>query len=201
MRENSDEDPVAFQIIFKNIMDILLQQTTHVEFSKYWVEGDRIYQMEELEFKHFVKDSEKTPFFVRSLNDACIFFRGKLYIFGNKAEHYYCALVHWILLLNVECHGMLNTSDSIQPFVDFVCSLKTNPPLQTAAQAKAASSSAFFSRAEEELRRAYDLFKRVKKDLSGNQRSANSSNTIGVVESTGLRPSGHSGWDLDWDSD
>jgi hypothetical protein len=197
VEDDPDQNLMAFQIIFKILLNLLVQQTVGIAFLRFWLEGDTIYHMDEEEYEHFLRESSTTPFFVRSFSDACIFYSGKLYIFGASSKDYYRALAHWIILINTRCGGMITTTNSIEPLVDFLCSEEFNPtptPQEDIQEASSSVFSDFMSRAERERARAFNLFKRVELNLLGAHQTMDDSNSVGDIEATGLPASSRSGW-------
>lgn len=210
--EKKDENSMAFQIVFLLVLNIIMKQTMDVEFTEFWVEGYTIYDMDATLYSQFCESSKKTPYFVRSIGEACVFFDGTLYVFGQGSKDYYRALAFWIKTVASECKGIVGNGASIHDFLDYICDETINPPIdlkamreqerirkeaERKAQSYAASSSSLahlLPPDERRRQRGYDLFVRVKKSLQAEQQAVDSMHSVGDIESTGLPSSSKSGW-------
>ncbi len=194
--ENPDEKLELFQIVFKIMVDVLFQQTITLPFNDFWVDGATIYDMSSDDFHYFQMSSRRTPFFVRSLCDACIYFNEQLYIFGQDSASYYRALAYWIILVNTRCGGMVLKTHNIGNLVDHICSDDFNEKKDQVKTPAIVVDKDYtmLPQQERERRRAFDLFNRVRLDIFGTKRALDSTNSVGDIESTGLPSSHRSAW-------
>ncbi len=206
-----DRRSMAFQITFCLVVNLILRQTTSLNFTNFWIEGHAIYSMPEDIYAEFCKASKTTPFFVRSLGDACIYFSGRLYIFGQSSQDYYRALAFWCMTVVTDCGGVIVNDTRIQEFIEYICDETINPPVnpeklqedalrQAELEAKRSSDSYstvtnLLSQSERVRQRAFDLFRRVRTSLQAEQQGLDSVYVIGDIESTGMPSSSKAGWD------
>lgn len=200
--ESPDMNVVAFRILFMQMAELLFQQQLRISWKPFCLHGEQIYRMDKLAYDEFVERSHVTPYFVTSFNDACIFYRGQLFVFGQKSRHYFHAFKEWLDIVASEHQFIVNETLSIRPLLEYICneaeSLRIIEREDTIINKTADSS---LPKRIVRKMHAHDAFKYVLSGLNNEEHAADSSNTIGDVEASGLENSAICGWSFAEDDD
>lgn len=196
--ESPDENCVAFRVLFMQMAELLFQQQLHISWEDFCLNGEQLYKMDRLSFEDFSKRSHRQPYFVRSLNDACIFFRGQLFIFGRDARHYFHAFKEWLDIVASECNYMVHDDTvSIRPLLDYICNdlecLRVLVKEDDHTNETPIDETQLSQRKRTQLR-AHEAFKYILTGLNSEAHTADSSNTIGDIDAIGLENSTVCGW-------
>ncbi len=198
--EEPDMNCVAFRVLFMQMTELLFQQQLHMSWTQFCLDGEQLYKMDKLSFDEFSEKSKKTPYFIKSLNDACIFFRGQLFIFGRESRHYLHALKEWLDIVASECNYTVN-STSILPLLDYICNDLECFRIITRDDEGDTSKErvidvAQLSRHKRMQLRTHEAFKYILTGLNSEDHVADSSNTIGDIDAIGLENSATCGWNF-----
>lgn len=194
--EYPDRNCVAFRVLFMQMAELLFQQQLQISWTQFCLDGEQIYKMDNLAYDDFVKLSHAKPFFVQSLNDACIFFRGQLFVFGKESQHYLHAFKEWLDIVNTEMHGVINDCQTIRPLLEYI--IDEDASLRIHVQSGASSSTdeghQFSTQKQRDQQHDFRTFKYILSGITSDDQSADASNTIGIVEGSGVENSSMCGW-------
>lgn len=196
--EESNKNCVAFRVIFMQIAELFFQQQLQISWTQFCLDGEQLYKMDKLAFEEFSEKSHRLPYFVKSFNDACIFFRGQLFIFGKTSVHYFHAFKEWLDIVASECNYTVNDgSVSIRPLLDYICNdtecFKIIPKDDVDDHTRSIDLTQLSRKKQVQLR-AHESFKYILTGLNTEDHVADASNTIGDIDATGLENSGTCGW-------
>lgn len=93
-------DILGFRIVLHLVMDLLFKQCMRIQWKEFYYPSFELISISENTIKKiWTPKSYATPLFVESLNDACLFWRGKLYVFGNGVDDYLKAIFVWMKII------------------------------------------------------------------------------------------------------
>jgi len=108
-------DFLGFKIAFNLAADLLFSQTLKACWFDYSADGDVIRGMDVVQFTTFVEESYSHPTVLFLLNDACIFFRGQLKVYGRRHVDYYHALIQWVTIVRQYMNSEFRPCRSVMP--------------------------------------------------------------------------------------
>lgn len=192
-------DHLAFRLIFYNIMDMLLDRCVNQKWAQYFISNHTLKTFSDGELEDALMRSCTVPLFVESFNDACIFFNGKMYVFGNNPLDWLRALYNWVMIIQDQYQDILAGGPDIFLLKEILFSRRTKLRIDPI---KYSGGSTFnddldriFSQSKQQLERA-----QAQKRLSF-VTGATASNEIQVtgiqqdLVDMGLLPSSSSAWD------
>ncbi len=115
--DNKANDTMAFRISFYLMLEHLMRSKCGVPFSDYSILSQNIIRFSDDAFKRVIELSEDVPIYIISLNDACVLWREKLYIFGCESMCYIQAFYHWLVIIQNLCDGLILGKYPIKPLI------------------------------------------------------------------------------------
>lgn len=195
--EHPDKNCVAFRVIFMQMAELLFQQQLQISWLQFCLNGEAVHDMDDSTYADFVRRSHECPFFVQSFNDACIFYRGVLTVFGRQSVHYFHAFKEWLDIIVSEFNYVINRTQSVHLLIDYICDEARHVPTDVASSSSSTSANddeSRLSKKQLDQRRAFATFRYILSAISHEQQAADASNTFGDVDSTGLENSAVCGW-------
>lgn len=110
-----DADFLGFKIAFNLAAELIFSQTVKVAWSEFSADGDAIRAMDSTQFDTFVEESYRCPTVLFLLNDACIFYKGQLTVFGRRHTDYYHALIQWVTIVRRQMNSEFRPCRSVMP--------------------------------------------------------------------------------------
>jgi hypothetical protein len=121
-------DFLGFKIAFNLATDLVFSQTIKASWSEFSADGDTIRAMDDTQFDTFVEESYQCPVVLFLLNDACIFYKGQLTIYGRRHTDYYHALIQWVTIVRQNMNGEFRPCRSIMPLAAALFNETRTPP-------------------------------------------------------------------------
>lgn len=188
---------LGFKLVFNLVLDLIFNQTVKTPWLSFCTTGETIRNMDMAEYKTFVETSYITPFFVVLLNDACIFYKNQLYIYGRQREDYYFTLIQWMNIISCERGGRVGKWGSVDVLRSFLYDRNStigvddtiNDPVEE-SELEEMVRKKIFSRKEI----AYREYQTIISRTETRQQEVDASNTIGDIDERGLPSTSHSAW-------
>lgn len=93
---NPDANFLGFKLVFFFLMEQLVAKKLSQEWTYFAVDGMAVSAMSAGQLQEFQMNTMTTPMFVITFNDACVYNRGVMYMFGHHAIDYFRAVVFWM---------------------------------------------------------------------------------------------------------
>lgn len=110
-----DADFLGFKIAFNLAADLIFSQTVKAAWAEFSTDGDAIRTMDDIQFATFIEESYRCPTVLFLLNDACIFYKGQLKVFGRQPADYYHALIQWVTIVRQQMNSEFRPCRSVMP--------------------------------------------------------------------------------------
>lgn len=123
-----ETDALGFKIAFALAADLIFSQTLRTTWFRHSADGHRLRLMDSGEFQVMIEDSYNVPIVLVLLNDACVLFKGRVTVFGQRDLDYYRALVHWLTIIRQELNGQYAKCRSVMPLVEALLCSKLEAP-------------------------------------------------------------------------
>lgn len=188
---------LGFKLVFNLTLDLIFNQTVKSPWLSFCTSGDAIRNMDIPAYTAFVESSFITPFFVVLLNDACVFHKNQLYVYGHKQEDYYFALIQWMNMIACGHDGRVGKWGHVESLRSFLYDRNSvigvddtiNDPVEE-SELEEMVRKKLFSRKEIAHREYQTIISRTET----RQQEVDASNTIGDIDERGLPSTSHSAW-------
>ena len=119
-------DFLGFKIAFNLAANLFFKQTLKVPWFSFSTDGDNIRLMDGTQYRVLIEESFRVPIVVFLLNDAGIFYKGRLTVYGRHPTDYYHALIQWMTIIRQEMNSQYKPSRSIMPLVEMLLDMNLN---------------------------------------------------------------------------
>lgn len=121
-------DFLGFKIAFNLAANLFFKQTLKMPWFSFSTDGDNIRLMDGTQYRVLVEESFRVPIVVFLLNDACMFYKGRLTVYGRQPDDYYHALIQWMTIIRQDLDSQYQPCRSIMPLVDMLLDMKISAP-------------------------------------------------------------------------
>jgi len=126
-------DFLGFKIAFNLAANLFFKQTLKMPWFSFSTDGDNIRLMDGTQYRVLIEESFRVPIVVFLLNDAGIFYKGRLTIYGRHHTDYYHALIQWMTIIRQDLNSQYQPCRSIMPLVEMLLDMNLNAPARPAA--------------------------------------------------------------------
>lgn len=198
-------DFLGFKLAFNLAAELIFSQTIKACWSDFAADGDAIRGMDATQFDTFIEESYSRPTILFLLNDACIFFRGQLTVFGRRHTDYYHALIQWAMIVRQHMNGEFRPCCSVMPLIAALFDTNVAPAASSVTDdedverrefrappplpAGSAPMSVFFEKS-----RAKKEFELIREKIETRPQELDANSILGDTDETGFPQTCRSAW-------